>query len=400
MKVLFLTHRLPYAPDRGDRIRAFHVLRSMAAHAEVELASLVHDERERGEADGLARRLGIRVVTVAVPGLRNRVAALPALIGSRPLTHVLLDSPFLRPTLAAIVRQRPPDVVFAYCSGMARVAMEPPLRRYPMLLDMVDLDSAKWAALAQNARPPMRWVYAREAKQLEAFERQAVTHARTTLAVNDREAEALRRLEPRASIRVVSNGVDIQPLTARSEPAEDPHVVFCGVMNYTPNIDGVLWFARDVWPTIRRMCPAATFTIVGSDPVPAVRRLAADGSGITVTGRVPEVAPYLWGAAVSIAPMMVARGLQNKVLEAISAGVPAVVTSAVFEGLPNEVRVACRVADSAEEFARHTLRILRLPGWGRRAMAERANCAALAWERQVAPLADILADAAAVSVPA
>jgi polysaccharide biosynthesis protein PslH len=402
VRVLFLTHRLPYAPDRGDRIRAFHMLRSLASHAEVELVSLVHDARERAEADGLAQRLGIRVTALPVPVLRNRLAALPALAGNRPLTHVLLDSPAMRPTLEAIVGERPPDVVLAYCSGMARVAMEPPLDRYPMVLDMVDLDSSKWSAMSATEPWPLSYIYRREARCLASFERHALRRAQTTLVVNEREADAARHLSEQGSvrIRVLPVGVDLSGLVPRSRPAEAPAVVFCGVMNYPPNVDGVLRFAREVWPMVRRHCPAATFTVVGSEPVRAVRRLASNEAGIRVTGRVADVTPYLWDAAVSVAPLWVARGVQNKVLEAVSAGIPAVVTPAVFEGLPNEVRVACRVADSAEEFARHVVRLLRLPAAGRRAMAERANCAALAWDRQVAPLADILADAATVSVPA
>jgi sugar transferase (PEP-CTERM/EpsH1 system associated) len=399
VKVLFLTHRLPYAPDRGDRIRAFHMLRSLAAHSAVELVSLVHDARERAEADGLARRLGIRVTTLPVPALRNRVAAAVALAGNRPLTHVLLDSPALRPVLEEIVRERPPDVVLAYCSGMARVAMESPLDRYPMILDMVDLDSAKWAALAGASHPPLRWVYAREARQLAAFERQALMRAKTTLAVVDREAEAVRALEPRADVRVVSNGVDVGALEPRAAPVDEPRVVFCGVMNYAPNVAGIVWFAREVWPSVRRMCPAATLTIVGSDPVADVRRLATEERGITVTGRVAEVAPYLWNAAVSIAPMSIARGLQNKVLEAVTAGLPAVVTSAVFEGLPNEVRRACRVADSPDEFSRQVIRLLRAPGTERRAIAGRANCAAMSWDEQLAPLRQLLVSAVASARP-
>lgn len=400
MRVLFLTHRLPYAPDRGDRIRAFHMLRSLAAHADVELVSLVHDERELAQVDGLSRRFDMRVTPVRVPRIRTRVSAALALAGSRALTHVLLDSPDLLPAVEGIVRERQPDVVLAYCSGMARVAMQPPLARYPTILDMVDLDSVKWAELASTTRPPLSWIYAREARHLAAFERRAVLHARTTLTVVDREADAVRQLEPRADVRVVPNGVDAASLAPRVAPTEQPRLVFCGVMNYAPNVEGVLWFAREVWPVVRRFCPTATLTVVGSEPVAAIRRLAEGGTGIDVTGRVPEVTPYLWNAAVSIAPMQVARGLQNKVLEAVTAGVPAVVTPVVFDGLPNEVRLACRVAATGEEFARQTLRLLRMPGDSRRALAARANCAELSWERQMAPLVDLVAQAASVAVPA
>ena len=394
MKVLFLTHRLPYSPNRGDRQRAFHILRTLAPEAEVELVSLVHDRLEENEVPKLRQALGIRVTALKVPRLRNHLSALVALGGSRPLTHVLLNAPGVVPALESIVKERPPDVVLAYCSSMAQFAVQSPLAGYPLVIDMVDLDSGKWAALAQEAAPPMRWIYNREARQLANFERQAIAHAQTTLVVNDREADAVRAVAPEARVQVLPVGVDVEALEPRTAPADEPRIVFCGVMNYTPNVNGVLWFAREVWPLVRQVCPTATFSIVGSEPTGPIRRLASESEGIEVTGPVPDVAPYLWRAGVSIAPLHIARGVQNKVLEAVSAGLPTVVTASVLEGLPNEVRVACRLADTAGDFARQTTRLLRMTGLERRAMAGRANCRVLSWDRQMAPLRDILQDAA------
>ena len=156
-----------------------------------------------------------------------------------------------------------------------------------------------------------------------------------------------------------------------------------------------LWFAQQVWPQIRRVHADATFTIVGSNPVSEIRNLAATGSGITVTDAVPDVRDYLWSAAVSIAPIKIARGVQTKVLEAVAAGLPAVVTSEVFAGLPSTVRPACRIADSADAFANETLALLSLSGEARRATAHRANLDSLKWEAQLSPLISILKSAAA-----
>jgi sugar transferase (PEP-CTERM/EpsH1 system associated) len=391
MRVLFLTHRLPYAPNRGDRIRAFHIARTLAPRVELEIASLTHDLEELGQV-GRLEAMGARVTAVPVPRLRNSAKAVAQLAGGRPLTHLLLDAPPFKHALNRIVRERPPDVVLAYCSGMARFAVESPLSGIPLVVDLVDVDSQKWAALSESARWPMRWIYEREARCLAQFERRMTEAATTTIVVNDRECEALRAVAPDARVAVVSNGVDLRPLIPRSPPADNPRVIFCGVMNYTPNVDGALWFCQSVWPVIRRLRPDAELLIVGSNPAPAIRRLHSPRNGIEVTGTVDDVRPHLWRSAVAIAPLLTARGIQNKVLEAVGAGLPAVVSAQVFDGLPAAVRQACRVGVSAELFAEETLRLLALSPNERRHLAGTADMAELTWESQLRPLYNLLKD--------
>ncbi|MCU1385640.1 MAG: hypothetical protein JWL71_4337 [Acidobacteria bacterium] len=392
MRVLFLTHRLPYAPNRGDRVRAFHIVRALAPRVQLELVSLAHDDDELAQAEGM-RGLGVRVTALRVPAARNYAGAAVRLAGKRPLTHLLLDAPGLRAALTQIVSDRPPDVVLAYCSGMARFALEPPLAGLPLVVDLVDVDSEKWAALSRSAAAPRRWIYRREARYLRQFERRLARHAQATLVVNERERAAFDEIAPGADIRVVPNGVDLEPLAPASPPDERPRVVFCGVMNYAPNVEAVLWFAREVWPAIRRRRPDARFVVVGSEPTAAIRALASADDGIDVTGTVPDVRRHLWDSAAAVAPLLTARGVQNKVLEAIAAGLPAVVTPPVFEGLPASVRPACRVADSAEAFAHETVSYLAMTGAQRRAVAAAADLRGLAWETQLRPLVGILADA-------
>ena len=393
MRVLFLTHRLPYAPNRGDRVRAFHIIKSLASRVELELVSLVHNAEEEAHVEGM-RDLGIQVTALRVPRIKNHAAAVAALAGTRPLTHVLLDATGLVPALTRIVRERQPDVVLAYCSGMARLALEPPLAHYPLVLDLVDVDSEKWTALAAKASWPKRAVYQREAKHLAAFERRAAMQAFTTLVVNDRERDALHQVAPDATVRVIPNGVDLAGLRPTTAPVDDPQVIFCGVMNYGPNVDGVLWFSREVWPLIRARRPDARFSIVGSSPTSVVRRLQSTATGIQVTGAVTEVQSRLWKAAVSVAPLRTARGLQNKVLEALAAGLPTVVTAQVFEGLPAEAHPGCLVADDPEGYAQHVLSLLALSGTERRAVAASADLTWVTWERQLEPLHEILTAAA------
>jgi sugar transferase (PEP-CTERM/EpsH1 system associated) len=391
VRVLFLTHRLPYAPNRGDRVRAYHLLQQLRRWAEVDLVSLVHDDEEASHAGEI--RAAASVTIVRVPRLRNLARSLLALPTNRPLTHTLLDASGLDETVGRVVRERSPSVVLAYCSGMARLALQPMLRPLPLVLDLVDVDSAKWAALAAASSWPRSWVYRREARTLARFENEAARHAVSTLVVTEKERGTLARIARGARIEVVQNGVDAQSLRPQATPSVTPTVVFCGVMNYAPNEQGALWLGRNVWPLVRQKRADARLEIVGSDPSHQVRDLAVRDGTITVTGRVPDVRPHLWAAAVGAAPLFTARGIQNKVLEAVAAGLPTVVTPVVREGLPDEVAAACVTADGASAFADAIVALLAMSPDERRAQALRADLAALSWERRLAPLHGILTDA-------
>jgi sugar transferase (PEP-CTERM/EpsH1 system associated) len=390
VNVLFLTHRVPYPPNSGDRVRAFHIARLLATRVTVDVVSLAHDERELAHADAMADLLHISVTGVRTTPVRNYAHAGLALLGSRPLTHCLLDTPRMLETLQQAVRRRRPDVVLAYCSGMARFAFSEPLRQFPLVLDFVDVDSRKWSALADTSVAPRRWIYAREAKSLGAFEAMAARRAVTNLVVNDRERDALAALAPDATIHVVNNGVDFDGLHPRTAPSPSQKVDFCGVMSYAPNIEAATWVASEVWPLVRSSCPDARLVIVGSNPAHSVRTLSSQEAGIEVTGAVEDVRPYLWDAAISVAPLRTARGLQNKVLEALAAQLPVVTTPQVFEGLPPQVHAGCEVASEPQQFAEAIVRLLAMTPCERRTMAARASVAQLGWETRLDPLLAIL----------
>ena len=389
MKVLFLTHRLPYAPNRGDRIRAYHLIRTLAPRTSLEVVSLVHDDQEMSRVDDV-RALGARVTAVRTSPVRGYASAAISLPGSKPLTHALLDAPGIRAALAEIVRERRPDVVLAYCSGMARFAFEAPLDGLPVVIDFVDIDSEKWAALGKTSAWPKRVIYRREARTLGRFEAEAANRARASLVVTERERVALRQIAPDANVHVIGNGVSLEHLRPAGAPTETPRVVFCGVMDYQPNVDGVLWFAREIWPQIRRRVPGAEFVVVGANPVASVQQLAGNDSGIVVTGTVPDVREYLWDAAMSVAPLLTARGLQNKVLEALAAGLPAIVTPQVWDGLPAAVYAGCQQATTPEQFGNSVSALLLATGRERRDIAARADLTSLDWDRQLEPVYGLL----------
>jgi glycosyltransferase involved in cell wall biosynthesis len=277
---------------------------------------------------------------------------------------------------------------------MARFALEPPLAGLPFVLDMVDVDSAKWANLGRQARPPMRWVYARESRILRQFERNAMKHAESTTAVNAREVDALRDICPDATVHVVGNGVDVETFSPPGPPSEHPTVVFCGVMNYGPNETAAIELAQVIWPQVRAQFPTARLLLVGSRPTHAVRALSRADASVEVTGEVDDVRPYLWTSAVAAAPLRVARGVQNKVLEALAAGLPVVITPVVREGLPQDVLPGCLTEESSAGIAQAICGLLARSAGERRALATRASLESLTWRAQLAPLYGILNAAA------
>jgi sugar transferase (PEP-CTERM/EpsH1 system associated) len=387
MRILFLTQRLPYAPNRGDRVRAYHELRLLAAHGhEVHLVSLVHDDDEASherDLDGIVASVHL----VRVPRLRNLVRGAATLVTSRPLTHALLDGPAAHSILARVLHDHRPELVFAYCSSMVRFALEVPLAGLPFVMDMVDVDSGKWAALADTTPLPKRWIFAREARHLAAFESLATRRAQVTWVVNAREATLLRRLTgPDARIDAIENGVDVTYWRRQATEAPSHDVVFCGVMDYAPNEEAGLWIAREVWPRVAPRVPDARLCLVGANPTRRLQDLSGGSPSVVVTGTVPDVRPYLWRAAVAAAPLHVARGVQNKVLEAVAAGLPAVITPAVAGGLPPEILPACTIADSAEAFGDALCRLLSADD-ERGRLVRSARLDALDWHTRLAPMA-------------
>ncbi|MBP6778218.1 MAG: glycosyltransferase [Piscinibacter sp.] len=396
MKVLYLSHRLPYAPNRGDRIRSFHLLEGLRAAADVHVVSLVHDDDEASHTGELAAR-GMTVTTARVGGPWRWVRAVAGLAGTTPVTHALLDAPELAPAIAAAIARVRPDVVVALGSGMAKYAMRPPLDAFPYVLDMVDVDSEKWRALVKVTPPPKSWIYRREARVLAAFEAVATSRAVTTLVVNDRECASLKALAPAADIRVLRMGIDLDDFAPVAAPPPSATVVFCGVMNYAPNEAGAVWLARAVWPLVIARRPDARLQLVGSQPSAAVRALA--GPDIEVTGRVPHTRDYMWKAAVAAAPLHTARGLQNKVLEALAAGLPVVTTTAVREGLPDSLAPGCDVADDAPGFAERLLTRLAMTPEARRARAAEVDLGPHSWRDPRREFAEVVRAAAASARP-
>jgi polysaccharide biosynthesis protein PslH len=273
--------------------------------------------------------------------------------------------------------------VFAYSSSTLPYALAVPSRA--RVMDLVDVDSAKWAAYAEAAWWPKSLLYRMEARGVAALEQQAVKQCDAVFLVSEAETRALGISSPKVS--VLGNGVDTEYFKPMDRPASPPSLVFTGTMDYRPNIEGVCWFVRELWPGLKREVADLTFTIVGRNPAPEVLRLA-DTPGILVTGAVKDVRPHLAAASVAVVPLHIARGIQNKILEAMACGRAVVASSQAIEGLDVKVGPEVLRADATDEWQTCILGLLSDEAQQKNlGAAARARVVAdYSWDSQMAPL--------------
>lgn len=350
-KILFLAHRTPFPPDKGDKIRAFHVLRHLARRHDVWLGAGVDDARDLRHLPQ-ARAMCREVHLAPLGPLRRGANMLWGAAAGLPLSVARFAHPGLERWVRRVLREVRPDIVFAYSSAQARYVAGrlPPETR--LIVDLVDCDAEKWRAYAGTAGRPMRWVYGAEFHRLTRFEAGVVEAAEAAVFVSETERDLFARLAPgtRAKLHVIANGVDTDYFQAAAPPSGAPVIVFCGRMDYRPNVEGADWFAREVLPRVRAASPRAAFRIVGSAPTGAVLALAAL-PGVEVTGAVPDVRPHLAQAAVVVVPLRIARGVQNKLLEGMAAGRPVVATPQALDGIAARPGREVLVAGDAAAFA-------------------------------------------------
>lgn len=359
--VLFLVHRLPYPPDKGDKVRSFHLLKHLTARHRVFLGTFVDDPRDERHVDAVrAMCAGSHVARLRPLGAR--LASLAALVRGEALTLRYYGDAGLASWVASICGRERVDATLVFSSSMAKFA--PARADIPLFVDFVDVDSAKWTQYADVRSWPLSWLYRREGRLLLAYERAVAARARRSVFVTRSEADLFRKLAPEcaSSIDVLSNGVDSDffspdpgresPFTADREPpdatTEGPQLVFTGAMDYWPNVDAVTWFAREVLPELAKRHPAARFHIVGRNPSSAVRAL--ESKAVVVTGTVADVRPYLQHATVVVAPLRVARGVQNKVLEAMAMTAPVVASRACAQAIGVEVGRELLTATTPAEY--------------------------------------------------
>jgi sugar transferase (PEP-CTERM/EpsH1 system associated) len=331
-RILYLVHRVPYPPNRGDRIRSYHLLAYLAARAQVYLATLA-DEPVSPETHETLQRLCARVAVLPV-GPRSRwFGALCSFAAGRSMTEGLFHSSALWRTIEEWASSTRFDAVVVFCSSMGPYLNAPGLGGVPVFTDFVDVDSQKWADYAQRTSGLRRWIFQHERKRVQNLERSVAAKSHRVTVVSEPEAELLAAVCPHAPVEPIANGVDVDYFTPAPEPEPAaPRMAFVGALDYRANIDGATWFGREVWPLVRKRLPDCKWTLVGRSPASDVRRLESI-DGIEVAGTVPDVRPYLREALFTIAPLRVARGIQNKVLESLAAGRTVIASPDALEGL-------------------------------------------------------------------
>jgi sugar transferase (PEP-CTERM/EpsH1 system associated) len=350
--LLFLSHRIPYPPNKGDKVRSFHMLRHLAAHYRVHLGAFVDQPEDWARADEL-RQWCASLQLLPLHPRRRKLAALRGLLTGEALSLPYYRSRALQRWVGETVSRTGLTRCVVFSSPMAQYVI--PLRGLRRVADYCDVDSAKWTDYAAQKSGPMAWLYRREGARLLAFEAAAASRCEAVTLVAEHERALFASLAPSVADRVsvVENGVDgayFAPDLARPDPfAGGLAVVFTGAMDYWPNVDAVDWFARQVWPGILARHPQAGFWIVGMNPAAQVQALAGL-PGVRVTGSVPDVRPYLQHARVVVAPLRIARGIQNKVLEAMALDRPVVAHANCATPLSAARVHGLAVADSPESF--------------------------------------------------
>jgi sugar transferase (PEP-CTERM/EpsH1 system associated) len=365
MKILYICHRFPFPPRRGGKIRPFNMIRHLSGlgHA-VTVCSLVRSEDEAAEGKGIAphcERFVMGRVSNSLQTLR--------MIGCLPLRSPSSMGFFYSSELAVIVREalraQSWDLIFVHCSSVAQYVED--VRGIPKILDFGDMDSQKWLEYANNKPFPLSLGYRLEGGKMLAAEKRLARRFDLCTATTRTEWETLEGYGTGVATDWFPNGVDSDFFCPVDEPYDPETISFIGRMDYYPNQEGMFRFCSDTWPLLKTRRPGLKLLIVGADPSPAVRKLG-ELSGVSVTGSVPDVRPYIRGSALMVAPLAIARGTQNKILEAMAMGVPVVTSGIAAGGVDAEAGTHFLVADSPRACSEAILRIIDEP-------AERARLA-------------------------
>ncbi len=361
-EILFLCHRIPFPPDRGDKIRSHHVLKALAKLARVHVATFADDD-----GDCAARR-DLQAVAassyVADRRLSMPLAGAQAVLSGKPVSLTAFRDTGLTDYVRDALKTRNISAIYVFSGQMGQYV--PANWRGKLVIDFVDVDSAKFEAYAQAGNPVMRLINAREGRLLKAEEARLAARADDSLLVSDEEAALFSsRLPAPANVRALYNGIDTRtfdPFTMLPEPKlaafPAPRLIFTGQMDYPPNVAAVQRAVKRLIPRIRAVLPEASFHIVGRNPSAEV--LALDGvEGCKVWGRVDNVAAYLRACDLALIPLEIARGVQNKVLEAMAMAMPVVVSRGAATGIGATEGRELAIGDDDDALVRQAINLLR-----------------------------------------
>lgn len=394
-EILFLAHRTPYPPDRGDKIRSWHVLKALAALAPVHVGCLAENGEDLAHEHVLADLADSLCMPLRAKPLPQ--AGVEGLFSGKPISLTAFADAELRRWVRRVLAERPIETTYVFSGQMGQYVPDGFSGR--VVMDLVDVDSAKFDAYAEECRFPLSWIYKREGRRLARVEQRLTERADMTLLVSEAEAGLLRdRVGTGGEIRALCNGIDCTMYDPKELFPSDriarspgPRFVFTGQMDYAPNEKAVARFARNILPAIREQHPEAHFHIVGRSPTPAVQSLELQ-PGVIVWGEVPDTRPFLAAADIVVAPLTIARGIQNKVLEAMAMGRPVLLSPQAATGIDAEHGEQFVICDNDELFAKHALTLLDRPETMREigSAARRFVCERMSWHAMLADMPEIL----------
>lgn len=363
-KLLYLTHRIPYPPNKGDKIRSYHLLQHLRKHFKVYLGTFIDDEQDWQYVNHL-NSLCEETCFVRLDPLLARMRSLIYLFSSMPLSLPYYRSSKLSTWVSNQLSSGTIKHTVVFSSAMAQYISETDIAC--SVIDFVDVDSDKWSQYASTKVWPQKWVYQREADLLLEYEKYVTKKCSYATFVSEKEAGLFKQLSPEVENKITyfNNGVDTEYFSP-SQNFANPYkpgtrvLVFTGAMDYWPNVDAVRWFAAELFPAIRTKIPDLEFYIVGARPTKTVLELSAI-PGVVVTGSVDDVRPYLAFSEIAIAPLRIARGIQNKVLEAMAMEKLVVASPQALEGITAIPGIELFVADGAEAYIDHVISLLENP---------------------------------------
>ncbi len=370
-ELLFLSHRIPYPPVKGDKIRSYHLLRFLSRRFRIHLGTFIDYPEDWEHVPALKEMIHGQSMILGLNRTVAKIRSLRGFLTGAPLTFPYYADSRMRRWVDEILETRPISHVVVYSAGPAPFVMGKNAARTCRIMDFVDIDSAKWRQYAEESRFFKSWIFKREAEKLLAAERRIAATFDCSMFVSEVEAELFKSLDTESAEKIDywENGVDRQHFSPDVDhpnpyPADQIPLVFTGAMDYRPNIDAVIWFAGEILPLIRHRVEKCCFIIAGGGATPDV--VALDKlPGVTVTGQVADMRPYIAHAAVAVVPLRLARGIQNKVLEAMALARPVVATSQAMEGIRVTRDMEEWIADDAAGFADLVVRLLgenREPG--------------------------------------
>ncbi len=362
--LLYLTHRIPYPPNKGDKIRSYHFLRGMAERWNVHLGTFIDEPGDWQYVSVLEEFCGETKFIGLNPSMA-KLRALTGLLNNTSLTMPYYASNVMKQWVRETAEKNDIQSVVAYSSSMAQYVAPLTATGARTVVDFCDMDSDKWRQYSERSAGVKRWIYGREARKLCREETAIASQFDASVLISDDEASIFHEQTdiPSSKIHTVRNGVDtgyFDPELTYINPyaSNCKAIVFVGAMDYWPNVDAVSWIVKEIFPSVRAKNPDIVFYIVGSNPGREIQNLH-NNQGVTVTGTVEDVRPYLRFARCVVAPLRVARGVQNKVLEAMAMARPVVATTMALEGISFDTDSGIRVCDTDQSWINELQAVLR-----------------------------------------